>query len=138
VRATLSSWWATFVLTELSVHSCKVWVAQSFECDAAEADVVLLGAGSSAGSAIDVQLPDASPHGTEATCQSFRVAGSPFTPKFYGSFQLQDERHAGTQFAFLLTWICMSCGGGLETHFPLNHVITLICRLAVATADSEG
>lgn len=25
---------------------------------------------------------------------TFRVSGSPYTPKYYGSFQLQDEQHA--------------------------------------------
>jgi hypothetical protein len=71
----------------------------------AEADVVLLGLGSAAGCSINVQQSDESGENTEAPSHSFRVAGSPYTPKFYGSFQLQDEKHAGTRFVFFLTWM---------------------------------
>lgn len=36
---------------------------------------------------------------TAAGTHKFRVSGSPFTPKYYGSFQLQNDKDAGAQIA---------------------------------------
>lgn len=79
---------------------------------AAEADAVLLGDSVSARTTIRVN-PGASQESSSAGGSSphvFHVTGSPYTPKYYGSFQLQDEKHAGTWFSFDLDqgfWLVM-------------------------------
>lgn len=53
---------------------------------------MLLGDAGSARASIEVM--QRGPEG-QAQPRTFQVAGSPYTPKYYGSFQLQDEQHAG-------------------------------------------